>query len=75
VWDILNSNLGSVTNSFEVLLSPYTQKFRWYKIKPITTAIPQEWDDCEYIWISWHVSSEPLGTSALKVEAVGAVGT
>jgi hypothetical protein len=27
-----------------------------------------------YIGIDWHVSSEPLGTSALKEGAVGAVG-
>jgi hypothetical protein len=31
-------------------------------------------DDCDYIWIYMHVSSEPLGVSALKEGAVGAVG-
>jgi hypothetical protein len=31
-------------------------------------------DVLRFMWICWHVSSEPIGTSALKEGAVGAVG-
>jgi hypothetical protein len=32
------------------------------------------WEDCDYIWIYWHISSELLGMSVLNKGAGGAAG-